>query len=93
MPTGSTSTDNVDTVGGAPSVNFSLTDNTGNNDTGNNNTNTNMGNQDTGDVSMGGVNSEHNAGEEGAADSKSIDQIEKGVSDLLYLIDTSTGNT
>ena len=92
VPTGSIFTDTFTTVGGAPSVNFSLMDNTGN-DTGNNNTNNNTGNQDTGDVSIGGTNPEHNAGEEGAADFKSINQIEKEIADLLYLIGTSTGDT
>ena len=92
VPTGSTSTDNFATVGGAPSVNFSLIDDTGN-DAGNNDTNDNTGNQDNVNVSMGGVNSEHNAGEEGAADSKSIDLIEKEIADLLYIIGTSTGDT
>ena len=87
--TSSTYTDNVTTVGGAPSVNFSSTDGTGNNDTGNNNT----GNHDTGDVSMGGVNSKHNVGKEGAADSNLIAQLEREISDFLYLIGTSTGHT
>ena len=86
---GSNSTENdVATAGGVLSVNISSTDDdTGFNDTGN----------DTGDEAMEGDNSEHNVAENGAADSKStnevIDRIEKEILDLQYLIDTSTGDT